>query len=171
MTNSLNFKQRLFFVAFTVLIGIHIEIFQFEVRFHLGQIIEIKHYYENITFEINHFGIEFFIQFAVAILLGTTVIPMWMKNIAFSKWDRVLLSLFLFIPVATFCDQAFIGRFIPGSSYLHHLTIGLYFIPLFLIIGMYILPKFITLPEYNPIKAFKGGAFGVFTIPSVCMAL
>jgi len=157
MTHSLNFKQHLFLVLFTILVGSHLEIFESEVRFHLRQIIEIEYYYESVAFNIDRFGIEFFVQLAAAILIGTTVIPRWMKNTIFSKWDRALISLFLFIPIVIFCDQAFIGRFIPGSIYLRDLTTGLYFTPLFLIIGLYILPKFITLTEYNPVKAFKGG--------------
>ncbi|WP_085909165.1 hypothetical protein [Kiloniella majae] len=157
MTNGLNFKQRLFLVAFTILIGSHVHIFQDEISFHLRQFIEIKYYYEEVNFKINRFGIEFLTQLAISILLGTTLIPIWMKNTIFSKWDRTLLSLFLFIPIAIFCDQSFIGRFMPEAYYLHDLTIGLYFIPLLLVIGLYILPKFITLSEYKPTKAFKGG--------------
>ncbi|KLN61648.1 hypothetical protein WH96_04735 [Kiloniella spongiae] len=157
MINSFGFKQRLFLIFFTILMGSHIHIFQEEIQFHLNQLVQTKTLSGEVKFSINKFSIEFLIQLITSFVCGAVVIPIWFKNIRFTSRTRAMLSLFLFIPIASFADQFFLERFMLESIFLSNFVTKLYFTSLFLVAGFYILPKFISLSEYQPGKALKGG--------------
>lgn len=159
MTNSLNLKQRLFLVAFTILIGSQMYSFQDKMQFNFFVLINID--LMNFLSHSKQGGLvimNFITQLAISFILGVIVIPSFIENIRFSIWDRVMLILFILIPATIFIHPFQDENTIEvGPGYIYNVLTSLYFTPLFIITSFYTLPKFITLSEYQPLRAFKGG--------------
>ncbi|WP_421784132.1 hypothetical protein [Kiloniella litopenaei] len=157
MTHSLNLKQSLFLVFFTILVGSHLNIFKWELILAIRGFFYSEMISGATKLVLNERGIISLLQLSLSLVIGLFLFPWFVKHTSLRFREKLGFSFITYIPLLIFADTWFFKMFAPGSSYLHNLVIGLYFTPLFLIIGLYILPKFITLTEYNPAKAFKGG--------------
>lgn len=149
-------KLRILLALFTLFIGAHAFIMQWDIGFYIRNIVRVDMIGVT-SINLDHFTIEFSIKILISLIIGILIFPRFSKKPEVSHWDKFMFSFFIFLFLITFAKISILQMFSSGSSYFYHLSETLYFTPFFLLSGFYILPRYISGDEHKPWKSFLGG--------------